>query len=280
MKMNLQILSAVNPKNNIQAFGELLVILKRHRQLIVELAKREINDRYAGQVFGYFWTFGHPLILIILYAVVFGFIFQANVDGPMNYVVFLLAGLIPWLTFQEVMGKATTLINNNANIVKQVIFPIEVLPIKGVLAAVVTQFVLFFLLVIYIFITGKFPLFSYLLLPVIILIQITCMIGVSFMLCAISPYFRDMKDLVQIFVTVSFFAMPMIYSPSALPPIVKYIFYINPFSYMIWCYQDIVFYGHFQHPWSWVIFSLTSLVAFVFGYRLFRTLKVMFGNVL
>jgi lipopolysaccharide transport system permease protein len=272
--------SAVSPQGNIQAFRELIVILKRHHQLIIEMAKREINDRYAGQIFGYFWTFGHPLILIILYSFVFGFIFKANVGGPMGYVVFLLAGLIPWLTFQEVMGKATTLINSNANIVKQVIFPIEVLPVKGVLAAVVTQVIFFSLLIIYIFITGRFPLLTYLLLPLIMLIQITGMIGVSFILCAISPYFRDTKDFIQIFLTVSFFTMPMIYSPSALPPIVKYIFYINPFSYMIWCYQDILFYGRFQHPWSWVIFLGSSLLAFVFGYRLFRKLKVMFGNVL
>jgi lipopolysaccharide transport system permease protein len=278
--MNLHIISVVNPLDNIQAFRELILILKRHRQLIIEMVKREINDRYAGQIFGYFWTFGHPLTLILLYSIVFGFIFRANVDGPMNYVVFLLAGLIPWLTFQEVMGKATTLINNNANIVKQVIFPIEILPIKGVLAAVVTQVVLFVFMIIYILITGRVPLCTYLLVPIIILVQITGMIGASFILCAISPYFRDMKDFVQIFVTVSFFAMPMIYSPSSLPPIVKYVFYINPFSYMIWCYQDILFYGRFQHPWSWVVFSLISLLAFIFGYRLFRKLKVMFGNVL
>jgi lipopolysaccharide transport system permease protein len=278
--MNSQIFSAVSPQNNIQALRELIMILKRHQQLIVEMTKREINDRYAGQVFGYFWTFGHPLTLILLYSVVFGCIFQSSVSGPMNYVVFLLAGLIPWLTFQEVMGKATTLINNNANIVKQVIFPVEVLPIKGVLAAVVTQIVFFGLMVIYILMTGRLPLVTYLLLPIIILVQITCMIGISFILCAVSPYFRDTKDLIQIFVTVSFFAMPMIYSPSALPPIVKYIFYMNPFSYMIWCYQDILFYGRFQHPWAWVIFSATSLFVFVFGYRLFRKLKVMFGNVL
>ncbi len=272
--------SAVSPQGNIQAFRELIATLQRHRQLIIEMAKREINDRYAGQLFGYFWTFGHPLILIVLYSVVFSFIFRASVEGPMNYVIFLLAGLIPWLSFQEVMVKATTLINSNANIVKQVIFPVEALPVKGVLAAVITEIVFFSLLIIYIFLTGRVPLLTYLLLPIVIFVQIIGMIGVSFLLCAISPYFRDMKDFVQIFVTVSFFATPMIYLPTASPPVIKHVFYINPFSYMIWCYQDILFYGRFLHPWSWLIFSGLSLLAFILGYRLFRRLKVMFGNVL
>jgi lipopolysaccharide transport system permease protein len=99
-------------------------------------------------------------------------------------------------------------------------------------------------------------------------------------LAAIGPYFRDIKDFVQVFNSVAMFILPIPYLPQALPAIIRPILYINPFSYLIWCCQDVLFYGSFEHPYAWVALIIFSLVSFVFGYRVFRKLKTMFGNVL
>jgi len=97
--------SVLNLRNNLQAFRELILLLTRHRQLTLEMAKREIYDRYAGQFFGVFWTLGHPLTLMLVYVFVFGYIFKVKVGGtaemPLNYTTYLLSGLIPWMTFIE-----------------------------------------------------------------------------------------------------------------------------------------------------------------------------------
>ena len=199
---------------------------------------------------------------------------------PLNYTSYLLAGLIPWLAFQESMGKASTTITSNAHIVKQVIFPLEVLPVKTVIATLVSDVVFLALLIIYTLITNHALPWTYLLLPVLIVIQIFAMIGVSYLLSSIGVFFRDIKDVVQIFLSIAFFILPILYLPESVPVAVRYILYINPFSYMIWCFQDILYFGRFAHPWAWLVFSSMSLAVFVIGYRTFRKLKVLYGDVL
>ncbi len=276
--------SVFNTKSNLQAFRELISLLTRHRQLTLALAKREIGERYSGQFFGTFWTIGHSLTLMFVYIFVFGWVFKTQIGGtadlPLDYTTYLLAGLIPWLAFQESMAKAGTVIVANANIVKQVIFPIEVLPVKGVVATLVTEGIFFALLAAYTLITHHALLWTYLLLPVLFVVQALAMIGVSYLLAAVGAYFRDVKDFVQDFSTVAFFIMPMLYVPESVPAAVRGILYVNPFSYMVWSYQDILYFGYLRHPYAWVVFIGLSLFVFVFGYRVFRRLKTMFGNVL
>jgi len=277
-------LTVFNLRGNFQAFSELIALLTRYRVLTVELARREIGEKYSGQFFGTFWAFAHPLILTIVYIFVFGFIFRMRMGGtadlPLDYTSYLLSGLIPWLAFQESMSKAGTVIISNANVVKQVIFPTEVLPVKGVLATLVTEVIFFAAFAVYVLVRHHALLWSWLLLPILFLLQALAMIGVSYILAAVGAYFRDVKDIVQVFSTVAFFIMPMIYVPEQVPASVRAVLYLNPFSYMVWCFQDILYFGCFKHPWAWLVFGGMSLGSFVLGYRLFRKLKLMFGNVL
>ncbi len=277
-------LSAIDPRYNLQALRELAVLLIKHRTLTLEMARREITDRYAGQFFGLFWTFGHPLVLILVYVFVFRFIFTSRVGGavaiPMDYSTYLLAGLIPWITFQEAMSKASAAIINNANVVKQVIFPTEVLPVKGVIATLFTQLVLLALLVLYVLISHRSLPWSYALIPVLVLLQLLAMTGVSYFLAAIAPYFRDIKDFVQVFTVVGMYMMPIFYQPDSMPEAARVVLYANPFSHIIWCYQDALYFGRIAHPWSWLIVVVLSFVSFSIGYRFFRKLQPMFGNVL
>jgi lipopolysaccharide transport system permease protein len=276
--------SAINLRANLQAFQELTVLLTRHRRLTLELAKREIGERYSGQFFGTFWAIGHPLALMLIYVFVFAFVFRTRVGGtldmPLNYTSYMLAGLIPWLTFQEAMMKSGTVIVSNANLVKQVIFPIEVLPVKGVVATLATQIIFLGLLIAYNLWNYHRLHWTFALLPLLFALQALGMIGSSYLLASIGTYFRDVKDFVQVFCSVAFFILPILYLPEAVPRAVRAVLYVNPFSYMVWCYQDILYFGRFAHPWSWVVFVGMSIFIFVLGYRVFRKLKVMFGNVL
>jgi lipopolysaccharide transport system permease protein len=276
--------SVLNPSSNFQAFLELIALFRRRGRLIYELTKREIDERYSGQVFGALWTIGHPVLLTLVYIFLFGFVFRARtggtIDMPLDYTAYMLAGIIPWLVFQEALGKASTVIIANANIVKQVIFPLEVLPVKSVLATIVTEIIFLFLLIIYTLITSRTLPWTYLLLPILILFQALGMIGMSYLLSSVGAYFRDLKDFVQVFLSIAFFIMPILYLPESIPAVIRPILYLNPLSYMIWCYQDLLYFGQFAHPWAWAVFLLGSVFVFIFGFRVFRKLKTMFGNVL
>jgi lipopolysaccharide transport system permease protein len=184
------------------------------------------------------------------------------------------------MAFQESMNRGTTAILANAALVKQVVFPLEILPVKVIFSSLLTQGVATLFLICYVIIKfGYLPL-TYSLLPVLFFFQILAMSGVCFILSSIGAYFRDLKDIVTVFSTACFYCIPVLFFPNWLPDWIQPVFYLNPFSYMVWCYQDALFFSHFAHPWAWPIFFFLSIFTFYVGYRIFHHLKTMFGNVL
>ncbi|MEW5942668.1 MAG: ABC transporter permease [Pseudomonadota bacterium] len=271
-------------KGHFQAFTEVVSLLTRHRDLTWEMARRELSDRYAGQAFGLLWAIGHPMFMIGLYVFMFALVFKQKVGGtvdmPLDYTAYLLSGLIAWMSFQEAMVKSCTAITGNAALVKQVVFPLEILPVKVVLASLFPQLVSLALLIAYVLITNGSLHLTYLLLPVLIVMQVMAMIGVAYILAPIGAYFRDIKDFIQLFATTGMYLMPIFYLPTWVPSLFKPILYINPFSYLVWCYQDALYFGRFEHPWAWGFNVTVSLVTFTIGYRIFRKLKPSLGNLL
>jgi lipopolysaccharide transport system permease protein len=248
------------------------------------MSKREITDRYLGQVFGAFWAIGHPLVLMGVYIFIFVVVFKVKIGGtremPLDYTTYLLSGLIPWMGFQESMNKGSTVIISNASLVKQVVFPIEILPVKGVIASLISMVISLVLLVLYVLATNRSLPWTYILIPLLVFLQALAMIGLSYVLSSVGAFLRDIKDFVQVFSIVGLYLMPIFYLPKFVPAIFRPILYINPFSYLIWCYQDALYYGRFEHWWAWLVFPVLSIGMFYGGYRVFRKLKVILGNVL
>lgn len=263
---------------------ELRDLFVRHRELTWAMAKREFTGRYAGQFFGVFWGFAHPAMLIVIYASVFSLVFKVRVGGtremPLDYTTYLLSGLIPWLAFSESMSRSTGIILEHTSLVKQVAFPIAVLPLKTVISSLITQAVFTIFLLSYVALRHNTFFLTWGLLPVLFIIQGSAMIGLAYMLSSVAVYFRDLKDFVQLFLTAGLFIIPVLYLPTAIPPKARFIFYLNPFGSLVFCYQDTLFFGRFEHPWAWAILTIWSLCSFYLGYRLFRRLKIMFGSVL
>lgn len=266
-----------------RAVSEPLALLYRHRTLVWELAKRDVTDRYTGQVLGILWGVGHPLILCVFYVLIFRFVFKQTLtkeDMPLDFSAYIFAGLFPWIAFQEALMKGSLTMISHASLVKQVAFPIEVLPFKGTLASLVSQLVGTACLMIYVLVGYGYVPWTYVLLPVLWTVQLLGMAGVAFIVAAVGAYFRDLKDFCQVFCLVGMYLMPVFYDPNALPRAVRPLLYFNPLSYMGWCFQDVCYYGRFEHPWAWPVFLLGSLLTFALGYRVFGKLKVSFGSVL
>jgi len=269
---------------HLQALRECLHLLQHHRGLAIEMARRDIGDRYSGQALGVLWAVGHPLFLLCVYALVFGFVFRVKLGGthemPLDYTTYLMSGLIPWMGFQESMTRSCTAVTGSAPLVKQLVFPVEVLPVKGVLVALFTQAILIVLLAAYVLGTTRGLHLTYLLVPPLLALQVIAMIGVAFLLAAVSVFVRDLKDVVQLFCLAGMYLIPAFYLPAWVPDLFKPLLYLNPFSYLVWCYQDALYFGRIEHPWAWAVTFFGSLLVFVLGYRVFRRLKPSFGNVL
>ena len=258
--------------------------LYRNRALTFALAKREVSDRYTRQMLGSAWAIAHPLIHVLVYIFVFQMVLKLRIDTtaamPMDYVAYLLAGLIPWLAVQEALTKGSTVITANASLVKQVVFPLEVLPVKSVLVCFVTQGVGTICLAIYVLVTNHTLPPTYALLPVLWLFQALGMIGIVFVLSAVGVHIRDVKELVQVFAVVGIYLVPVVYLPDWVPGTIRPLLYVNPFSYMVWCYQDVCYFGRFEHWYAWIVFPLETSFAFLVGYALFRRLRPFLGSAL
>jgi lipopolysaccharide transport system permease protein len=251
--------------------------LLSHRQLAVEMARREIRDRYVGQSLGSLWAIFHPLFQIGLYVFIFAFVFKVRVGGtasmPLDYTTYILAGLIPWIAMQESMVKSCLAVTSNSNLVKQVVFPLEVLPFKGVLASMLPQVIGTTVLIVYVLVHHGSLHWTYVLLPLLVGLQIIWMLGLAYLFSCLGVFIRDLKDVVQVFSAVGVYLIPAFYLPDMVPNAFRPLLYINPFSYMIWCYQDVVYFGRFEHPYAWAVFGIISVGTLVLGVRMFARLK-------
>lgn len=263
---------------------DLWLLATKYRALTLQMARRELTDRYTGQVFGLLWTILHPLTLILVYVFIFGYVFKVRIGDSgapaFDYTTYLLAGVIPWLGFQESLTKSSTVIPGNANLVKQVIFPVEILPVKGVIASLATQVILIALLTVYVLVVHHTLPWTYALAPLLIVVQGVFTIGVCYFVSAISVFFRDAKDFVQAFSIIGLYLMPALYLPELVPTVFRPLLYLNPLSYLVWCYQDALYFGRFAHPFAWVMLIALCVLVLWLGSQVFRRLKPMFGNML
>ncbi len=262
----------------------LSAVIMRNWPLTWMMAKREITDRHVAHMLGMVWAVGHPVLLMLVYIFVFGFVFKTRIAGavelPVDYTVYLLSGLIPWLAINDCMNKSCAVLTGNANLVKQVVFPLEILPVKGILATLFPQMICLTLLTIYMLCISQTLPWTFGLLPVVLLLQILLMCALGFLLGAISPFFRDIKEIVQVFSVIGVYLIPVVYAPDMVPNALRPLLYLNPFSHLIWCYQDVCYFGTIEHPWSWLLLAAISVFGCLFSYRSFQKLKPYFGNVL
>ena len=118
------------------------------------------------------------------------------------------------------------------------------------------------------------------LLPVVIAVHFAFLLGICYVLAVVTPFFRDIKDIIGALIVVGVYLVPAFYLPQWVPAALQPFLYLNPFSYIIWMYQDVLYYGDLRHPWAWAISITMALASLSFGLRLFQKLKPYVANVL
>jgi len=274
----------LNPRRLWQATALTTMRLITHRRLLAEQLRRELLEQHAGNMIGGIWLIVHPVFLMGVYVVVFALVFRSRMGGtrelPLDYTAYILSGVVPWLATQQALAKSCSALIQSASLIKQVVFPIDVLPARAVLGALVPFAVMMAVLMVYVLITNGSLLLTYLLLPVLVAALVLWFLGCGFLLAATTVFIRDVRDLVNMFLTAGLFLLPIIYLPQWLPAAFKPIIYINPFSYVIWCFQDVLYFGRFEHPWAWPLMIGGGVVVYVLGCRAFQAFRPYFGDAL
>lgn len=275
----------LDPRPYVRAIAELVTLVWRERVVTLEMAKRELTAEHSGKALGVIWGVVQPLALLAIYALIYGIVFRVRIESvvgglPRNYTIYILSGLVPWFAFQFLMVKSASVIVGNAHLVKQVVFDVRLLPVAASLASLASLLLgLGFLGIYTLFVYGTVPV-TYLLLPVLVLLQLLAMVGVAYFLAAVGVFIKDVRDVVQLSAIVLIFLLPIVYLPSQVPAAFDPILWLNPFSYMIWCFQDVLYFGSIEHQAAWVIFPAWTLFILAGGYRVFRRMRPFFANVL
>lgn len=282
--MSLLLTRVLDPRPILGALVEATKSIKRHRMLILEMTRRELLDRYAGNALSGFWTIATPLLQLGTNVFAFMYIMRIRLDvhdSGLQYTLFVLSGMIAWLGVSEALGRGSTVIVGNASLVKQIVFPTEVLPLKVALASLAGLGVGIVIVLILALLNGHYTFFGiFILLPLACVFYILIVSGFVYALATLGVFFRDIHDVTGVLLSIGLFLHPIFYAPSSVPAWLEHAFAFSPFSHLIWCFRDALFYGEIIHPWSWIIAPACGILFFALGWRIFRTLRPTFGNAL
>jgi lipopolysaccharide transport system permease protein len=235
-------------------------------------------------VLGAAWAIGAPLLTMAVYVFAFTVLFRGRLgptDNGLKYTAYVLAAMVPWLALQDAVMRATVCVSGSASLVKQIVFPTEVLPLKVVLATIPALLVGLMVTVVLAIAAGATNAFGILvLLPIAVALLLLMCAGLAYILAAVGVFLRDIKDIVNVLLMIGFFLHPIIYPPTQVPRWLGRVFAISPFTHVIGCFRDALVDGAVTRPWSWLISLVTALVLTVIGWRVFRMLRPSFGNAL
>ena len=259
----------------------------KNRRLVAKLAKNDFKTRYAGSYLGIVWAFIQPVITILVYWFVFSVGFRSGTgDLGVPFVLYLVAGIVPWFFFQDaLMGGTNSLLEYNY-LVKKVVFKVEILPVIKLISCLFVH-VFFILIMFFVFlISGKKPELSWI--QIIYYSFATSMyaLALTYLTSAIQVFFKDMAQIVSICLQFGMWLTPIMYSEQLFldkgltmaPMILK----LNPFYYIAAGYRDSMLTGDwfFMRPTLTVYFWAVTLITMLVGLKVFKRLRPHFSDVL
>jgi len=253
----------------------LSLVARRH--LIWALAKREIQDRYVGSYLGVAWSILQPVAIVVILAVaISGFRFgnsERSVDLPVIMILFL-----SWYTVSQAIGAAVSSIRLSRSFLTQIDFPVEVIPVKTVVATFVVQMCVLFLVASYGIVFGNMPLLSVPLLILCVVIQLPLCLGLGWLVACLGLYLRDLEQALPTVLMMNIYLLPIFYTLTTAPEPIKAIVAFNPFSPMVESFRMASNGMPPTSDWCFWIYVGSSIAVCVLGWRLFKALKDGFAD--
>ena len=248
----------------------------RNRDLLLLLVLKDLKVKYKGTALGFFWSLLNPLLMMVVYTLVFSVLVRFQIE---RYPVFLLSGLLPWNAFTAAITAASTSMVANANLVRRVRFPLEFLPLTSVLSGLV-NLVLSLVILLVFALAFRQPLGPPLIaLPLLLVLQALLTTGICLVLSALLVYFRDIEYLVGIGLSALFFMTPVIYPLSAVGGNkLGLVLRLNPMTWLVTSYQSIWHENTWPKPSYLVALACTSVLMVLLGRLVFRRLQGRFAE--
>ncbi|ARU32298.1 sugar ABC transporter permease [Sulfuriferula sp. AH1] len=258
----------------------------RNRQLIVQMTKREVVGRYQGSAMGLIWSFLNPLFMLAVYTFVFSEIFKSRWggiggdDSKTQFALVLFVGMIVLGLFSEVVSRAPGLILANVNYVKKVVFPIEILPVITMGAALFHSLISLGVLLTAFAIFNDYLHWTVIFTPLILLPLVIMTLGLAWMLASLGVFLRDVGQTIGIIITVLSFLSPVLYPVSAVPERFRPFIMANPLTFIIEQAREVLIWGHFPNWLGLGVYTLVATIVAWLGYAWFQKTRKGFSDVL
>lgn len=268
---------------NIEEFASLPKEILESKRLIATLSKNDFRTRFAGSYLGIVWAFIQPLVTVVVYWFVFQVGLRAGRMCNYPFVVFLITGLVPWFFFSDAWNGGTNALLEYNYLVKKVVFKISILPVVKVLSNMFVHafFILFVIVLCACY--GYTPSIYMLQIIYYVFCTFVLVLGLSYLTSAVVGFFRDLTQIINIVLQVGMWMTPIMWDASlTLPPVLHFIFKLNPMYYIVNGYRDALL----AKEWFWsdmmwtAYFWIITLAILMLGTTVFRKLKVHFADVL
>ncbi|MEF7439061.1 ABC transporter permease [Paenibacillus lautus] len=247
----------------------------RYRQMLKSMVLTDLRTRYKGSVLGFLWTFINPLLMLVIYSLVFSSIMRMNID---NYPMFLFVAILPWIFFSTSLQSSAAVVLRNNSLVKKIYFPREILPISVVIGGVINYLFGLVILIPALLIFGVKISHAILLFPIVLIIHAFITLGLSFVVASINIFFRDLEHILSFLLQFLFYLTPIIFSLDYIPEKFQYLFKLNPLSYIIEAYRDIFFYGVLPQMDKLGLYALVSILILIGGWFIYHILQRKFAE--
>jgi len=257
----------------------------RNSGLLVQMTRRVVEQRYRGSALGLLWSFIQPLMMLCVYTFVFSVVFKAkwgvsSDGGKGSFAVIMFCGMAMYQLFSESLSLSCGCVVGNQNLVKKVIFPLEILPLTQVLSTFINGLAWFVLLFLGSWAILGFVGWTMLLLPIVMIPHFLFTLGLSYVIASLGVYIRDTSYVIGVVLQVLFFGTPIFYPVAAIPERFRWVLEINPLTVFIEQARNVFLYGKLP-DWHFLgLATLVSVVVLQFGYFFFVKTKKGFADVL
>jgi len=240
------------------------------------MTKREVLGRYKGSAIGLAWSFFNPIFMLVVYTFVFSEIFKSRWDGAAEgggktqFAVLLFVGMIVHGLFAEILSRAPSLIVNNINYVKKVIFPIEIMPIIAVGATLFHTLISTAVLLVAFIIFNGYLHWTVIFFPLVLLPLVILSTGLAWVLASLGVFLRDVSQFIGILITILMFLSPVFYPISAVPENFRPYIMANPLTFIIEQARAVLIFGQIPDMPGLAIYTVVALGVAGTGYAWFQ----------
>lgn len=265
-----------------KSFFYFIRLIYLQKNLIFLMAKREVANQYVGSLLGFTWTFVQPVVMILVFWVVFSVGFRVQPKNDVPFVVWLTAGMAIWFVFADIINGSSGLILSHSHLIKKTLFHSQILPIIKVVSSLITHTVFILVLLGLIFIQGMPFSFYYFQSLYYIFGMSVLALGISWIVSSLNVFLKDVGQIVAVALQVGFWATPIFWDIQIMPKGFQAIFKLNPMFYIVQGYREsfIYFLPFWKHPFQTIYFWILAITVFVIGALIFKKLKLQFPDVL